>query len=104
MAIEWDKAKEDYNILEHGLDFSFADSVFDSSFSIEVYDRYENGEHRYHTFGLVGQSVLLVVHSYPDEDDDGYHSVIRVFGLRHATPAESRNYERARKQLYGKPD
>lgn len=102
MIIEWDQDKEDYNKREHGLDFSFAQHVFSSSFSIEVYDRYENGEHRYHTFGLIGQRVLLVVHSYPDEDDDGFHSVIRVFGLRHAEPAEVRNYEKERARLFRK--
>ena len=104
MTIEWDQDKENYNIREHGLDFSFAELVFASAFPIEVYDRYENGEHRYHTFGLVGQRVLLVVHSYPDEDEDGYYTVVRVFGFRHATPMEERIYERERTRLYGTPD
>ncbi len=100
MILEWDEEKEQHNIRKHGLDFSFAKLVFASDFSIEVYDRYENGEDRYHTFGVVGQIVLLVVHSYPDEDEDGYHSVIRVIGLRQAEPAEVRNYEKERARLF----
>ena len=104
MEIEWDQAKEDYNIREHGFEFSFAKIVFDSAFPIEVYDRFENGEHRYHTFGVIGQSVLLVVHSYPDEDEEGYPTVIRVFGIRRATPEEKRNYERERTRSYGPID
>ena len=96
ITVEFDPAKEQHNIREHGLDFSLAESVLNSSFVVEIDDRYENGEYRYHAFAAIGDRVLLVVYSDPDENDD----VVRVIGLRRATPTESRNYERERKRLY----
>lgn len=97
MRVEWDIKKEEYNIKEHGFDFSLAEVVLNSDFVVEVYDRYENGEHRYHALALLGHRVLLVVYADPDEDD----GCVRVFGLRRATPAETRKYEEERRRAYG---
>jgi uncharacterized DUF497 family protein len=55
-----------------------------------VYDRYENGEHRWHTLAWVSGKLLLVVHTFPDPDDGEW---VRVIGLREATPPERRRYE-----------
>jgi uncharacterized DUF497 family protein len=56
-----------------------------------VPDRIEAGEQRWHALGLVGPVVvLLVVHSYPDPDDD---ERVRIIGARKATPRERRRYE-----------
>jgi len=93
---EWDLKKEKYNIKEHGFDFSLAEVVLNSDFVVEVYDRYENGEHRYHAFALLGHRVMLVVYADPDEDDN----CVRVFGLRRATPVEKKRYERERKRTH----
>ncbi len=83
--------KEKKNIRAHGLDFSFAEHVFHNPLAITVYDRWENGEDRWHTFAPVGSTVLLVVHTYPDSDDEGQS--VRVIGLREATARERRRYE-----------
>ena len=90
MRIESDPAKELGNKRKHGLDFSFAALVFADPLAVTVYDRHENGEARWHTFGTVERYLLLVVHTHPDPEDDHW---IRVIGLREATPHERKRYE-----------
>jgi uncharacterized DUF497 family protein len=55
MEFVFDPAKEQKNIRKHGLDFSLAAAVFADQLASEVYDRFENGEHRYHLVGLRGR-------------------------------------------------
>ena len=72
------------------MDFSFAEHIFWDPLAVTVYDRFENGEHRWHTFARVGGKLLLAVHTYPDPDDEQW---LRVIGLREATAPERRRYE-----------
>jgi uncharacterized DUF497 family protein len=54
------------------------------------FDRFENGEERWHALGRAGETViLLVVHTYPSDDDDR----VRVVSARRATKTERRAYE-----------
>ena len=89
MRIDKDINKEQANLLKHGLDFTFAEHVFNDTFAVTIYDRYD-GEDRWHTFAHVGGKVLLVVHTYPDRDDDTWS---RVIGLPRGNPHERRRYE-----------
>ena len=89
MRIDKDAYKEKANLSKHGLDFSFAGYVFRNALAVTVYDRYD-GEDRWHTFAHVGGRVLLVVHVYPDPDDNDW---VRVIGLREATLLERKRYE-----------
>ncbi len=91
MIFEWDPAKEATNRLKHGLDFSFAALVFGDPLVTLVFDRHVGAEERWHAIGVVGGvTLVLVVHSYPDPDDD---QRVRVIGLRKATTHERRRYE-----------
>ena len=93
MHITWDPAKERRNRRKHkGLDFAFAAAVFADPLAITVFDRVENGEERWHTIGVAGAGlkVLLVVHTFPEPDDE---ERVHVIGLREATPHERRRYE-----------
>lgn len=92
MRFSWDPDKEAKNKAKHGLDFSFAEAVFSDPLRAIIFDRYEGGEERWHCVGAVagGYRVLLVVHCYPDPDDDG---LVGVIGLREATAHERRRYE-----------
>lgn len=90
MRISKDDAKEASNIRKHKFDFSFADLIFRDPLAVTVYDRFENGEDRWHTFSKVRGVLLLVVHTYPDPNDDLW---VRVIGLRKATPHERKCYE-----------
>jgi uncharacterized DUF497 family protein len=92
MRVEKPALKEAINKNKHGIGFSLAEYIFSDPLSVTVYDRFENGEDRWHTFGAVHGTVFLVVHTYPDPNDEDY---IRVIGLRHATPHERKRYEEA---------
>lgn len=90
MRVDKDTSKERKNIEKQKLDFSFAEIVLSHPLAILVCDRYENGEHRWHAFAPIGGRLLLVVHTYPDPDDE---ERARVIGLREATRQERRRYE-----------
>lgn len=92
MRITYRDDKEQKNVSKQGLDFPFAEAIFDDPLAVTVYDRFEGGEHRWHTIGAVGagHKTLLVVHVYPDPEDDQW---VHVIGLREATPHERRSYE-----------
>jgi uncharacterized DUF497 family protein len=92
VRFEWDPAKARSNLAKHGVSFELAQRVWDDPRHVIVPDRIEGGEQRWHALGLVGPViVLLVVHSYPDPDDD---ERVRIIGARKATPSERRRYER----------
>jgi uncharacterized protein len=61
--------------------------VFDDMFHITEQDREVEGEPRWQTIGMVGQTLLLVAHTLDEEDD-----VIRMISARNATRAERRIY------------
>lgn len=87
MRIEKDPRKEAINLRKHGYGFGLATAVFGDPFLKIVYDRFENGEERWHGLGMVGNTVFVVVHTYPDPDDE---TLIRVIGLRRADRRERR--------------
>jgi uncharacterized DUF497 family protein len=93
MRIDKDPAKEELNRRNHGFDFSFAEIILGDPLATMVYDRFENGEHRWHVFARVGNTVLLIVVTYPDPSDESW---IRVIGLRKATSRERKCYEEER--------
>jgi len=94
MRITWRIEKEIRNIRKHGLDFAPAARVFADPLAQTVRDRFVDGEERWRTFGGVAVGgrfiVVVVVHTYPDPDDDTW---VHVIGLREATPHERRRYE-----------
>ena len=90
MNLEWHKDKEQANIKKHGLDFSFADHMGKDPLGVVIYDKFENGEHRYHAIAMAGETLLVLVHTYPDPANEDR---IRVIGLRKATPHERKQYE-----------
>ena len=90
MKITYNASKETANKGKHGLSLELSWSVFEDPLVAIVYDRFENGEHRYHAIGMVGWMCLLVVHTYPDPDDESW---IQAIGLRKATADERRRYE-----------
>ncbi len=69
--------------------FEDAALVFSDPLHLVRFDRVEGGEERWHALGqAAGVVLLLVVHTYPEED-----AVIRIIGARRATRAERRAYE-----------
>lgn len=94
MRITWREEKARRNRLKHGLGFDLAAQVFADPLARTVWDRAVDGEERWRTFGVVamgnGFKLVVVVHTYPDLDDETW---VHVISLREATPHERRQFE-----------
>ena len=85
MKFEWDEKKRESNLKEHGFDFIDAIEVFiGATFSIED-ERFDYGEHRYITLGILEGIVIVISHLEEDE-------LIRVISIRKATKNEQKIY------------
>ena len=85
MAFEWDDTKRKSNIKKHGIDFINAPVIFDG-YTLTIEDnRYDYGEERFITFGILEGRVVIVVHT---ENDD----LIRIISIRRATRYEEKAY------------
>jgi uncharacterized DUF497 family protein len=91
MRWTWDRDKAKANRAKHGLSFETAMLVFDDPLHMSRPDQHPDGN-RWHTIGLVGQVLLLVVHTWPDESEGG-EPVGRVISARKATARERKAYE-----------
>ena len=99
MRFLYDPQKDALNKTKHGLSLNLAHNVFNDPHVIITYDRHENGEHRYHATARVGSKFLLLVHGYPDPDDE---DCVRAISLREATSRERKYYERREDEILGK--
>ncbi len=85
MRFEWDEAKRRINLRRHGIDFVDALEVFDGV-TLTVEDtRFDYGEIRYVTVGLLKDRVVVIAHTEQD-------NVIRIISVRKATQHEEANY------------
>lgn len=97
MRFEWDEAKNEANRRKHGISFERAVLAFRDPFQISRFDRFENGEARFQTLGMVDNvKVILIVHVDRNEDGD---ERIRIISARAATKTERRDYEVENGQL-----
>jgi uncharacterized DUF497 family protein len=88
---EWDPAKEQSNVRKHGITFDVARRVFDDPDAILDRDRFEGGEYRWQTIGLVnGVIMLTVAHTVRDGAEA---ETIRIISARRASRPERRRYE-----------
>ena len=96
MEFDWDPDKERINLAKHHLDFSWARHIFADPHLALVYDRFENGEHRWHAIGAVagGERILLAVHVYLAEDDPDR---VRIISVRKTTSRERQHYHDERR-------
>ncbi len=90
MIVTYTPSKEVLNNRKHRLSLALAEYLVEDPLLVIVYDRYENGEHRYHAIGVLGDKCLVLVHSYPDPDDESW---VQAISLREATRDERRRYE-----------
>ncbi|GAB6057194.1 BrnT family toxin [Desulfonatronum parangueonense] len=92
MRFEWDPAKAESNRKKHRVSFETATRVFADPFAMVEQDRFENGDYRWQTLGIVeGYLLLLVAHTVRD-DEEG-NEVIRIISARRAEPKERKRYE-----------
>jgi uncharacterized protein len=85
MEFEWDESKRTSNLRKHSIDFSDVPTVFGGSIVTVEDDRFDYGEERFVTFGLLQGQVVAVVHT---ESED----YIRIISARKATKYEQENY------------
>lgn len=83
---EWDERKRRSNLRKHGLDFGECAAVFAGPVITASDDRYDYGETRYNTLGLLHGRVVSVVHT---EEDGG---LTRIISLRKADKDEQAYY------------
>lgn len=98
IAFEWDETKASSNKVKHGVSFELAIRAFADPFALTQQDRFEQGECRWQTIGLVeGRLLLLVAHTITDANG---HEVVRIISARKAESHERRRYEQHRSLSY----
>jgi uncharacterized DUF497 family protein len=85
MRFEWDEAKRESNLLKHAIDFIDAEKVFDGETITIPDDRFDYGEDRFITLGLLDGRVVVIVHTEVDE-------MIRIISVRKASRNEEISY------------
>ncbi len=85
MRFEWDEEKRHKNIDKHGLDFLDVPKLFENAVYTIKDDRFDYGEIRYFTLGLLVGRIVALSHT-----DSG--EVIRVISLRKANKNEQAKY------------
>lgn len=89
---EWDDRKAEINYRKHGIRFEDAARVFDDPLAISEPDRFENGEQRWRTLGMVGGCLLLLVaHTLRFETESS--EIVRIISARRVDRQERRRYE-----------
>ena len=85
MKFEWDETKRRANLQKHGIDFADVPRMFDGDVFTIPDERFEYGETRFITFGLLKFRVIVVAHT------DRYN-IIRLISARKATKDEEKRY------------
>ena len=85
VRFEWDEAKRQANLRKHGVDFTDAPAIFEGETVTVIDERFDYGETRYMTLGLLRDRVVLVVHTE-------FNEVIRLISARKATRYEEKTY------------
>lgn len=85
MRFEWDEAKRLSNINRHKIDFIGLEKVFAGETITFLDNRFDYGEIRFLTFGLLNQRVVAIAHT---ETNEG----IRVISVRKASKNEENIY------------
>ena len=67
MEYEWDKAKNRSNFAKHGLKFEDAEQVFSGPCVTFEDDRFDYGEERLITLGLLAGRVVGIAHAPRDD-------------------------------------
>jgi uncharacterized protein len=85
--VEWDDAKNRSNLLKHGLDFGDAEKVFAGPCVTFVDDRFDYGEDRYITLGVLFGRVVVIAHAPRGGDT-------RIISMRKANRREQKIYQK----------
>ena len=87
MQYEWDEAKNRKNVAKHGLSFEDAEAVFSGPCVTFEDDRFDYGEERLITLGLLAGRLMVIAHSPRDEGT-------RIISMRKANRSEQKIYQK----------
>lgn len=85
MDFEWDEDKRLSNLEKHGIDFVGIEFLFEGYTVTILDDRFEYGEDRFITFGLLEGRILAVAHT-----ESG--TTIRIISVRKTAKNEEIDY------------
>lgn len=85
MRFEWDEEKRRIHLTRHGFDFVDAEQVFENETATILDNRFDYGEIRFVSFGLLKGFVVAVVHTQVKE-------ITGIISFRKATKNEERYY------------
>ena len=88
MRFEWDEEKRLANLRKHGIDFADVENVFAEEVYTIVDDRFDYGEIRYLSLGLLFGEIIAISHTETDE-------IIRFISARKAEKHEQETYFKA---------
>jgi len=88
LSFEWDEAKNEANIRNHGIDFLDAALIFENPRMEAIDDRADYGELRWIALGLSDEAVLRVVYTWRGEN------VVRIISARRANRRDAEKYYR----------
>jgi uncharacterized protein len=88
MQFEWDDAKNRSNFAKHGLDFADAEQVLSGPCVTFVDDRFDYGEERLNTLGLLAGRVVFIAHAPRGSD------ITRIISMRKANRREQKIYKK----------
>jgi uncharacterized DUF497 family protein len=86
MLFEWDDAKNRSNFAKHGLDFADAELVFAGPCVTFVDSRFDYGEERFVTLGLLVGRLVAIAHAPRGE-------ATRIISMRKANRRERKIYQ-----------
>ena len=87
MRFEWDAAKNRSNFTKHGLDFADAELVFAGPCVTFIDDRFDYGEERFITLGLLAGRLIVIAHAPRGE-------ATRIISMRKANRREQKIYQK----------
>ena len=87
MIYAWDQAKNRSNFAKHGLDFADAEQVLTAPSVAFVDSRFDYGEERLLTLGLLAGRVVIIAHA-----PRGEH-ITRIISMRKANRREQEIYQ-----------
>jgi uncharacterized DUF497 family protein len=85
IEFQWDEAKRVSNLHDHGIDFVEIEQVFKGETVTILDDRFDYGEARFVTFGMLDGRIVAIAHTETIE-------VIRIISVRKATRNEESRY------------
>ena len=87
MTHEWDDAKNRSNFAKHGLDFADAELVFAGPCVTFADNRFDYGEERFITLGLLAGRLVTIAHASRGK-------ATRIISMRKANRREQKIYQK----------